>query len=349
MGGAIGWKVWREKNSAAQNELDSELKAQVERKTITQTVEVSGDIEPMEQVEVKSEISAKIKELTVKLGDVVKQGDVLVELDNRELLTDKASAEIEIEGTLLLVKKARRDAERDVELYTRELIPEKTVLDSKNTLAVAENNSDKAQKRLQIVLDRLAKSKVLAPMGGKILELPVVEGQVVVAAASVNSGTSLMKIADLQKLQISTHVNQVDVAKLKLEMGVDFSVDSIPDFKMQGTIQEMAPTATVKNNIKGFRVQIAINQPDERLRPGMTANVVIVIGKAENVLSIPLSAVFNEGNKKVAFVREKDPAVEPSMRELEIGISDVDSVEVNSGLNEAETVLLTRPRPKIKK
>ncbi|MDZ4789402.1 MAG: efflux RND transporter periplasmic adaptor subunit [Blastochloris sp.] len=349
LGGLWGWKEWQTQKAAGLDEVALELTAMVERKSIIQTVDVAGDIEPAEQIEVKAEISAKIKLLNVKLGDVVQAGDVLVELDNRELLTDKASAEIEIVGTELSVKKARADSERDAQLFAKQLVAEKTMLDSQTTLALAENNYDKAQKRLQIVLDRLAKSKVLAPMAGRILELPVVEGQVVVAAASVNSGTSLMKIADLQKLQISTHVNQVDVAQLKLGMTVDFSVDSIPNFKMVGKIQEIAPTATVKKNIKGFTVQIGIEQPDERLRPGMTADVMITIETVENALAVPLSAVFNEKDKKVAFVNAKTPESEPMMKELEIGISNVDVVEIKSGLSEGETVLLTRPRKKEKK
>ncbi|NJK93154.1 MAG: efflux RND transporter periplasmic adaptor subunit [Blastochloris sp.] len=344
VGGYFGWGVWQKKQALEKGSASSVELAAVERQTIELTVEVAGDIEPAVQVEVKSELSAKILKLHVELGQEVKTGDLLVDLDNKELLTEKASAEIEIAGTKLELEKARADHERDRRLFEQKLIAEKNVLDSKAALDLADNSYDKSQKRLQNVLDRLAKSRVLAPMGGKILELPVVEGQVVVAAASVNSGTALMKIADLQKLQISTHVNQVDVAKLKTGMKVDFSVDSLPGLKMEGRIAEIAPTATIKKNIKGFTVEVAIDQPEGRLRPGMTADVVVPIEKVENVLAVPLAAVFTEGEEKVAFVKAEGAEAKPEMKEVEIGISNIDFVEIKSGLNEGEKVLLSRPR-----
>jgi RND family efflux transporter MFP subunit len=345
-GGYLGWTAWQKKMEEEQRAAVPEEKAVVERQTIALTVEIAGDIEPVVQVEVKSELSAKIRKLQVELGQEVKQGDLLLELDNQELLTERASAEIEIEGFKLTREKERADYERDQQLYQRELIAERVLLDSKSALELAENSFDKSQKRLQNVMDRLAKSKVVSPMTGKILELPVVEGQVVVAAASVNSGTVLMRIADLLRLQISTHVNQVDVAKLSLGMKVEFSVDSLPGLKFEGRVQEIAPTATIKKNIKGFTVQLAIDEPDPRLRPGMTADVVVPIDKVENVLAVPLSAVFSEEGKKVAFVlpKEKDGAVE--LRELVIGISNIDYVEIKSGLSEGETVALVRPKRK---
>jgi RND family efflux transporter MFP subunit len=342
--GYKGWTSWQKKLQSQQAQADPEMTARVERQTIQLTVELAGDIEPAVQVEVKSELSAKISKLPVVLGGVVQQGDLLLELDNQELLTEKASAEIEIAGAQLSVEKARADYERDYQLHTKELVAERTMLDSKSTLDLAINTFDKSRKRLQNVMDRLSKSKIMAPMNGKILELPVVEGQVVVAAASVNSGTSLMKIADLSKLQISTHVNQVDVAKLKQEMKVSFSVDSIPNLQMEGRIQEIAPTATIKKNIKGFTVELAITQSDERLRPGMTADVVIPIEKVENVLAVPLSAVFSEAGKKVVFIKASDPQISPETREVSVGISNIDYVEIKSGLSEGDTVLLSRPK-----
>lgn len=348
VGGYAGWTAWQKKLGSEQNQIAPEETAKVERQTIQLTVEVAGDIEPVVQVEVKAEISAKIRKLHVELGQEVKQGDLLMELDNQELLTEKASAEIEIAGFKLSVEKARADHKRDEQLYSKQLIAERTMLDSKSALELAENSFDKSQKRLQNVMDRLAKSKVMSPMSGRILELPVVEGQVVVAAASVNSGTSLMKIADLKKLQISTHVNQVDVAKLSLKMNVGFSVDSIPGVTMEGRVQEIAPTATIKKNIKGFTVELAIDEPDPRLRPGMTADVVVPIEKVENALAVPLSAVFSEGEKKVAFFLPTEGKGDAEMRELQIGISNIDYVEIKSGLSEGETVALTRPKRKEK-
>lgn len=346
-GGYGGWKWWQGKLAKTRTTTAPVLTAKAGLQTIEITVDIAGDLEPIDMLEVKSEVSAKIKKLYVELGDTVKQGAPLVDLDDKELQTEKATALLEIEGAKLEVDKARADFERDRKLFERQLIPEKTLADTRSARDLAENRFDRANKRLQTIEERLSKTKIAAPMNGVILELPVVEGQVVVAAASVNSGTMIMKMAKLDQLLIKTHVNQVDVARLKAGMNADFTVDSIPGLKMSGRIDRIAPTATIKNNIKGFQVEIRIEKPDERLRPGMTADVVVPISKAENVLAVPLTAVFTEPDStKVVFLEATGPDAVPEKRPVEVGISNIQYVEIKSGLQENDTVLLTRPPAK---
>lgn len=342
-GGFYGWTWWQKQLAQTQNGAVSIPTATVGRQTIELTVEIAGDLEPVDVLEVKSEVSAKIKKLHVELGQTVKQGAVLAELDNTELLTERSQIQIEIEGANLELKKAEEDLVRDERLYDRQLIPERDVAERRNARDLAANRLDRARKRIQTLEDRLAKTTITAPMNGIILEMPVVEGQVVVAAASVNSGTMLMKLANLDQLLIKTHVNQVDVARLSEGMGVEFTVDSIPGVDMAGKVFRIAPTATIKNNIKGFQVEIRIAEPDPRLRPGMTADVVIPISKAEGVLAVPLAAVFNEpGDRKVVFLEGTDPEARP----VEVGVANIHFVEIKSGLNENDVVLLARPPAK---
>jgi RND family efflux transporter MFP subunit len=340
-GGFYGWTWWQKQLAETQkNGPVSIPTATVGRQTIELNVEISGDLEPVEVLEVKSEVSAKIKKLHVELGQTVKQGDLLAELDNTELLTERSQIQIEIEGANLELKKAEEDLARDERLYERQLIPERDVAERRNARDLAANRLERARKRMQTLEDRLAKTTITAPMNGIILEMPVVEGQVVIAAASVNSGTMMMKLANLSQLLIKTHVNQVDVARLREGMDVKFTVDSIPGAVMAGKVFRIAPTATIKNNIKGFQVEIRIADPDPRLRPGMTADVVIPVAKAEDVLAVPISAVFNEpGDRKVVFLQGPDPQPRP----VEVGLSNIHFVEIKSGLNENDVVLLARP------
>ncbi|MFQ3671537.1 MAG: hypothetical protein SNJ84_08785, partial [Verrucomicrobiia bacterium] len=107
----------------------------------------------------------------------------------------------------------------------------------------------------------------------------------------------------------------------------------------------IAPTATVRRNIKGFTVDILISDPDPRLRPGMTAEVRIPIEKAEGVLAVPLAAVFNDPQEgRVTFVRPNGPSAPPEKRPVQIGIANLDFVQIKDGLREDETVLLIRPK-----
>lgn len=320
------------------------MTATVTRQDISINVEVSGDIEPLEQVEVKAEVSAKIKKIHPALGDVVERGQLLFELDDQELLTQLATAELEIQSARLNLERRVSDHDRNLRLFEKELIPKRDVSDSATDLELAKNSVARAQKGLQNVQDKLEKTKVLSPISGKILDLPVVEGQVVVAAASVNSGTLLMRIADLGNLIIKTHINQIDVAKLQPGMKAKFFVDPIPGEEFAGEIYTIAPTASVKQNVKGFQVVLRITQPDPRLRPGMTANVVIPIETRQQVLAVPLAAVFSAPDRsKTAYVAAPNNPSSFERRPIEIGAANLDFVEVVSGLTEGDIVSLTRP------
>lgn len=344
--GYFGIQYWEGRKVEAEGGGGRMLTAEVTRQDIEINVEVSGDIEPLEQVEVKAEVSAKLKKIHVELGDMVERNQLLFELDDTELLTEMETAKLEIESARLGLEKALSDHQRNERLFEKELIPAREVANSLTEKELAENAVERARKRVQNVNDQLEKTRVVAPIAGRILELPVVEGQVVVAAASVNSGTLLLKLADLSHLIIKTHINQIDVAKLQPGMGVNFFVDPLPDEEFPGQIHVIAPTATVKQNVKGFEVEIVIPEPDPRLRPGMTANVVVPIETREQVLSVPLAAAFSEPDRsKVAFVLPPGEKAVPEKRDIEIGVANLDVVEIQSGLEEGETVMLTRPRP----
>jgi RND family efflux transporter MFP subunit len=174
-----------------------------------------------------------------------------------------------------------------------------------------------------------------------VLVADVIEGQVVIAAASVNSGTTLMTIANLSKLLVETHINQVDVAKLELNQAVKLRAESLKDLEMEATISFVAPIATVKNNVKGFQVQALIDKPNPRLRPGMTVNMSVPIASADDAVSVPIGAIFKgEGNKKVVYVRSGETT---EMREVKIGVTNIDYVQILGGVEVGEQIMLVEP------
>jgi RND family efflux transporter MFP subunit len=320
---------------------DSSL-AKVERRTLDYYVKSSGEIAPAVQVDVKPEISARIKKLHIIAGQSVKEGTLLVELDDRDLLTEKDSQLTQIHGMEVELDKARRQHERSLALFTRGLIPKQDFEDAKTSLDLAQNNLDKAQGLLRSVQDRLAKTQVFAPISGTVLVVPVVTGQVVVGAASVNSGTLLMTIADLTQMIINTQVNQVDISQIKPAQEVEFTVDSVRNRVMKGTVSLISPVASVKNNNKGFLVTVLIRELDPAVRPGMSANVNFPINRVENTLCVPLTTVFTapDGTRSVYVFRG---AAEPEKRHVELGIVTFDYAEITSGLKEGDKVLLNKP------
>src|SRR6185295_4300212 len=97
-------------------------------------------------------------------------------------------------------------------------------------------------------------------------------------------------------LVINAHINQADVARMRVDQEVDVTVEAVPGLKVIGRVERLAPQATIKNGIKGFAARILLKDVDKRIRPGMTANVSIPVASAENVLAVPLAAVFTEPN-----------------------------------------------------
>jgi RND family efflux transporter MFP subunit len=323
---------------------DLGLVARVERRDITRELKMTGDVAPSFEVEIKPEVGGKVKKLYVDVNHVVTQGQLVAEIDDRDLLTEKAAAETEIAGSQLTVDRANRDFERTKQLRDRRLASQEEYDNDVSELDLARNELERSRRRLDLVDDRLRKTKIVSPANGTVLEVPVLEGQVVVAAASVNAGTTLMRIADLSKLLVKTHINQIDAAALQVGQPAILTSEALRELEIKGAVSFIAPIATAKNNIKGFEVELDIFDPGPRLRPGMTLNVTVPVESAKNVPTIPIAAVFKKPGAKtsVAWIKPKgDEASEE--RTIEPGISDLQFVEVKSGLVEGEEVLLAEP------
>jgi RND family efflux transporter MFP subunit len=321
--------------------------SEVKRRTLVQAIDCAGDIQPVTQVEVKAEVGGRVKKVFVRPGQVVPGGELLIEIDDRDLQTEKRAVETEMQGNEVALQKNRRAFERAEKLFAQRLVSQEFFDNAKTELEVSQNEYLRATNRREIVLDRLLKTKVTAPFSGTILSLPIVEGQVVVAAASVNSGTLLMTIADLSSFIIVTQVNQVDIAYLKPGQLGTFTVESVPNTQMQAEVGFISPMATVKNNLKGFAVEFVIKNPDPRLRPGMTADVLLPVSTAMQALSVPLAAIFNEegkeGSVSVVYLVSREEKEPLTKREVQLGIVNYDYAEIKVGLSEGDRVSLRRP------
>jgi HlyD family secretion protein len=337
------WWGWREKDKAPEPRPDrggGRRSAKVELRDIAVVVESVGEINAANQVTVKPEVSGKIREVAVSVGQTVKRGDLLLALDDADLLSEQAAAKTEIEGTQLQLTKARRDLERLKDLFASQLVSQETFENAKTAADLAANDLERSQRRLQIIEDKLSKVRILAPFDGTVLTLPVSPGQVVSGATSVSQGTELMTFANLNELVIRSHVSQVDIAKILVGQAAEITVDSLPNVTLTGRVILIAPVATVKSGIKGFSVDVLITHPDPRIRPGMNANLRFPIAEATQVPAVPVSAVFSEGTNKVIYVRA-GPQTE--RRVVTLGVTDYNYCEVKTGVTPGETVALEKP------
>lgn len=318
----------------------NDLVASAECRDIESNLLLTGEVIPAFQIEVKAEVGGKVQKLHVKTGQSVQGGDPLATIDDTDLLTEKSAAETEIEGAQLAVDKIKGNYERAAALYEEKLISKEVYDNLGSDLAIAGNTLDKARSRLQTVEDRLRKTRIEAPGDGTVLDVLVNEGQVVVAAASVNAGTILMNVADLTRLLINSHVNQVDAAKLNTGQEILVEVTGTEGESLKATVEFIAPVATIRNNVKGFQVQALIEENDGRLKPGMSVAMTVPVAKASGAVSVPVAAIFRENKEQVVYVRKGG---QTERRTVEVGITDLGYVEIRSGLEAGEQILLFAP------
>lgn len=304
-------------------------------------ITAAGDIGPADQVSVRPEINGRIQELPVDIGDKVKKDSILFTLNDKELQTEKNSRLAEIAGAQLQLERSERNYKRSQQLYNEKLVSQELFDDSKTDFELAKNSLERAQTQLRQLEEQLTKTKILAPFDCTVLTRPVSMGQAVSGSGGFNSGTEVMTIANLNDMIINTHINQADITRLKVSQQVDIEVEAVPGMKLTGVIERLAPQATVRNGIKGFATRIALKDLDTRVRPGMTANLSIPIAAADNVLTVPLSAVFTEETERYVLLRKEDGTLDK--RPVTIGVADFFSVEIQSGLKPGEVVLIEPP------
>ncbi|MDQ6631115.1 MAG: efflux RND transporter periplasmic adaptor subunit [Verrucomicrobiota bacterium] len=338
-GGAHFWKKYQAQQHAAKVP-KRPTNATIESRNIQFAIAAAGDIGPADQVSVRPEVNGKIALLPVDIGDKVKKGDLLFTLDDTDLQTERSSRMTEIEGAKLQVEKAKRNFERAQRLFTDKLISQEVFDDSKTEFELAKNALERADKALRQVDDHLSKTKIVAPFDCTILTRPVSVGQAVSGSGGFNSGTEVMSIANLNEMIITAHINQVDVVRVNSGQQVEIQVDSVPGLKMKGSVDRIAPQATLKNGIKGFAAQITIKKIDPRVRPGMTANLSIPIASAKDVLAIPLAAIFTEQGERYAYVKKQNSF---DRRPIQIGVTDDSFGEVTDGLLAGDIVSLEQP------
>jgi HlyD family secretion protein len=361
-GGYFAGKRWPEKFGLGQKSVAEAPKAGgraatavVSERDINFAIMAAGEITPAEQVIVRPEVSGRIEELPVDIGDKVKKGELLFALDDRDLQTEKAQRQIEIAGSRLQVsgsqlalEKAELTFKRTTNLLASKLVPQETfdndrlaMETARNALEIAGNNLDRTEKALQLVEDKLLKTRITAPFDCTVLTRVAGIGQSVSGASGVSGGTEVMTIADLSELIINAHINQADVTRMKVDQTVEIEVEAVPGLKLVGRLALIAPQATIKNGIKGFATRIIVkNDAESGVRPGMTANLSIPLESAENVLALPLAAVFTDKGARFAYVKQGAKFERVPIR---LGVTDYDFAEVTSGLQGGEMVSLVTP------
>ena len=306
-------------------------------KTITQVVNATGKIQPEVEVKISPEVAGEIIELTVREGTPVKKGDMLVrikpdtyryqvEQQEANLVAARAGA-VQARAQLL---KSKDDFKRTEDLFAKKLLSDSDFNSARTTVEVAEANHDNALaqiRRTEGLLsqsrDMLSKTVISSPTDGAVSSLTSEVGERVVGTGSF-AGTEIMRVANLNDMEVRVNVNENDVVNVKVGDKARIMIDAYPGRKFAGTVKEIASAArTVGQNtqeeVTNFQVKIRIADKDVRLRPGMSASVDIETKTVENVVAIPIQSVTvrsREGSKTIEqLATERDKKVKEAQGE----------------------------------
>lgn len=264
----------------------------VERRDIVVNAQAAGAIQPDTTVEVKSKASGEILQLNAETGDVVKRGAPLVRIDPRNARNALAQAQADLDVAQAQLANATSQKRRADELFKSQSITEQeheqALLDYANASA--------AVVRAKVSVDnariQLEDTDVRAPITGTILEKDVERGTVIASATSnVSGGTTLLKMANLQLVQVRALVDETDIGKVKPGQPATITVDAYPNRTFEGTVLKIEPQAQTEQNVTVFPVLVRIQNEEGLLRPGMNTEVEIHIGSRENVAAVPNAAL----------------------------------------------------------
>ena len=268
--------------------------AAVERRDIVVDASANGAVEPINVVEVKSKSSGQITQMPVETGTLVKPGDLIVQLDTRDVKNqyDQALADVRAAEAKLQVSEAQK--KRSDDLFEGRIITaqehETAALDYANSQAAlvrARTNLDLAQQRLE-------DATVRAPISGTVIEKTVSLGQVITSGtSSFGGGTTLIKMADLNQVRVRALVTEADIGAVQPGMNATVTVDAYPDRPFRGSVEKIEPQAVVQQSVTMFPVLITISNVEGLLKPGMNGEVSILIERRENVLAVPNDAIRN--------------------------------------------------------
>ena len=358
---AITWLAWPNTTP------DPVLSAPVTRQDVEQTVLASGVLQAIEQVDVGAQVSGQVTYLAVEAGQSVKQGDLLAEIDPLIAQNNLKTAEADLASrrAQLKIKQAQLKQNelawrRQQQMFRQEASSRADLESAEAQLAVTRAELQSAQADIDNALIKVERTKtelgynrIQAPMDGTVVSIVTRQGQTLAASQTV---PTLLKLANLDTMTVKAQISEADVTKVRAGMPVYFTLIGDPDRRYHGTLRtvELAPTnineqsantTTTSNAAIYYYALFDVPNPDHQLRVAMTTQVTIVLGERKQVLAIPQTALgkkLGENEYEVTLLKEDG---QKETRRIKTGMKDDIKIEVVSGLNEQDKVILDQGKP----
>lgn len=324
--------------------------------SIRPTILASGVLAYLNEVNLTSEVVAKVTEILVAEGDRVQKGQLLLRLDpesyRNAIEREEASRRqgvISIERQRLALALAEKKLERGGQLFERKMIGQSEFDDLRNArdlTRVELKSSEEALRRADAILgearEQLSKTDIRAPIDGVIVSLPIKVGETAIASTNAFAGAQLMTLADTSSIQAELKVDEGDIAKIVLGQAVDVYAAAYPDLALKGKVSKIALAPTLELQGRAYEVTALLDAPkDVALRSGLSARADIFLGDGGKLLAVPVQAVGTDvaEDKKTTRFIWLDRDGKATKVTVETGISDDSWEQITSGLKAGERVV----------
>ncbi len=335
--------------------------------TIVEAVEASGTVNPVNTVDIGSQVSGMIKDIYVDYNSKVTKGQLLAQIDPSlfQAQVDKARGDLEaarsnkakIQAMLVYDKK---NYERYKRLYEKNYVAksdldlaEATYKSDLAQIAAAQGTINQAQATLNNNLTNLRYTKIVSPVDGIVVSRAVDVGQTV--AASFQTPTLFQVAQDLTNMQIEVNVSEADIGKIKKGQEVEYTLDGYADSVFHGKVTEVRIAPTTVSNVVTYTVIVDVDNKDQKMIPGMTANASIITNKSENVICVPTDALKFTPKEITGGKKYKEQGLwilrnnKPTRISIETGAKDSDRTEIISKeLKENDRVIISKKGDKDK-
>jgi HlyD family secretion protein len=335
---------------------------------IESVVVAPGQIDPRLKVNISAHVVGKIEKLYINEGDTVARGQKIVDLEKPAFVAQRDRARAELSNRRIEVIRARAQLNNAQLAYSRaqnlqkqgiqaqELL-DRSQLELENARAAYQSAEEGVRQAEATVLQTqtdLSRTTIESPISGKVVQLNAREGEVVVTGTMNNPASVIAVIADLSEILVEAEVGETEVVAIQINQPARIKVDAVPNKEYHGHVAEIGSSAAVRqgagSGIRYFKVKVAIDDPDERLRPGMTSQVSIVTSSSPDAVSVPIQSVVERvpgvkkgqepdqdaPKKKYVFAVQGGKA---KMVEVQTGISDATHVAIVSGLKAGDPVV----------
>jgi macrolide-specific efflux system membrane fusion protein len=354
---AAGW-FGRETLFGARDATAGMIIATAERRNLEDVVTATGTLQPRDYVDVGAQVSGMLNRIHVEVGDEVREGQLLAEIDPRVLASrvDATNAQLRNQRAQLLEREANLDLaklqyRRQQNLMAEEATSREALQNAEATLRAAHAQIealraqiDQTESNLRADEANLEYTRILAPMNGTVVSIEARQGQTLNAN---QQAPNIMRIADLSTMTVETEVSEADISRLQVGMDVWFTTLGGNSQRWEGKLRRIDPTPTITNNVVLYNALFDVPNEDGWLMTQMTAQVFFVISRAENALLVPMAAIAGGprargargGGAQRATVRVVDENNRIVERPVEVGISNRIEAQILSGLSEGERVV----------